>query len=138
MEIGMLQALDYSFLLIRVQILPLFFLCQRVFFHNLGFLLMDNVPYRRMHLLHYMLQALVLLFLNYHKITELEKSNRGLRVKNCGSSSSMFGNMIFSSWRQSFWILISASSWIIILIFDRHCLINSLGPHSHCVSITQI
>lgn len=138
MEIDMRQVLDYSSLLIIVRILLLFFIYRTVFFRTLAFLLKDNVLYLRMHLLHYMRLVQALLFLNYQKITELEKSNRSLRVKNCSSSSFMFGNMVFTSWRQSFWVLISASTRIIILIFDRHCLINSLGPHSHCISIAQI
>lgn len=99
MEIDMPLAQGYNFLLILVRILPLFFLYQTAFFHSLGFLLADNVLYRRMHSLHYMSLVLGLLFLNYQKITELEKSNRGLRVKNCSSSSLMFSNMVFSSWR---------------------------------------
>lgn len=99
MEIDMRQVLDYSSLLIIVRILLLFFIYRTVFFRTLAFLLKDNVLYLRMHLLHYMRLVQALLFLNYQKITELEKSNRSLRVKNCSSSSFMFGNMVFTSWR---------------------------------------
>lgn len=99
MEIDMRQVLGYSSLLIIVRILRLFFIYRTVFFRTLVFLLKDNVLYLRMHLLHYMRLVQALLFLNYQRITELEKSNRSLRVKNCSPSSFMLGNMVFTSWR---------------------------------------
>jgi hypothetical protein len=51
--------------------------------------------------------------------TKFKEARRSLRIKKSGSCAFVFRHAISSDWRESLWILVSASPRVVILHFDR-------------------
>jgi len=63
-------------------------------------------------------------FLYRWVLTELKEPRGSFRIEKSGACTFVFGNAVSSSWRQRLRVLVPSWSWIVILGFDWHRLVQ--------------